>query len=1061
MNRPASAPSSPGRSRRKWWKWAAGALVVYGITGFIILPLIVKWVAVRQLRTQLDREVMIQKLRINPFVLSATIRGLLINDKGGQPFISWDEFYANFQLSSFFGKAWVFKEIRLVQPFARAQMNLDYSMNFSDLVKKFSTPAPGPPPPPAPKKPLFLEVGKIEISGAGADFTDLTFNPPFHRKMGPLRLALNELRTDPNSKNPYSFSGTTDAGEKFSWSGYFSLDPLRSGGQLSFEGLLLPKYTQLLQRMVQFQIKDGLIGLRGEYQLAMGETNWTAMVTNADFSLEAVRLTAPGETESFAELDSLHAHGIHADIESRVAGIGEMNVSGGRLSVKRGRETGINLVQMSKPAETGTNVPGGVLLVLKAATNAIAALQSTTNLWSATLERFDLTNCAVRLDDLANSRPVNLTVDDIAISVRHLSNVPGSNQTAAFSARWNSNGTAGVMASAAIAPPSAEVTVALNSVELAPLSPYLEPFLDLRLLDGKVNVDWKLGIRMGSNGLPEIKLSGDSGLEDFATVTGPKDENLVKWKSFRVTGVSATVPPPSAEVKEVSLVGFEGGLAMETNHTFNVLNVLRAGDTNAPQSSASESSPPSSAPVASAPAAQPPATETKPQGLGQQLGGMLHRVLEKGTNADAPKFSVDTVAISNLMVKFQDHSAQPPAEVSLERFGGTITGISSDNLRRADARLAGKIGSAGPIEITGKLNPLSSQAPTEMQVTLRDVDLTAGSPYCGRFLGYRLDKGKLNLQLTYQVAQRQLKANNTLMLDQFTFGSKVDSPDATKLPVRLAVALLKDRQGQIKLEVPVEGNFNDPEFRYGKAVLHVLGNIVTKMITSPFTALGSLFGSGSKAEEVSYQDFAPGSSELTAANLGKLDTLLRGLEERPGLQLEIEGCAEPAADQEGLKRRKLESAMRQDKWSGLRKSEQARQKPDELPLLPEERQAYLEKVWLAILRTNAPAASARERTTAASRKPAVKPATAAPLDRRAVGLMKSGQISAPPGELEQNVLATISVSEEDLRQLAAERANRVQQKLLESGRLTPERIVLAETNQPSTNAAMRVYFHLQ
>jgi hypothetical protein len=255
--------------------------------------------------------------------------------------------------------------------------------------------------------------------------------------------------------------------------------------------------------------------------------------------------------------------------------------------------------------------------------------------------------------------------------------------------------------------------------------------------------------------------------------------------------------------------------------------------------------------------------------------------------------------------------------------------------------------------------------------------------------------------------------------------------------------------------VPVEGNLNDPEVRFGKAVLHVLGNIITKIITAPFAALGSLFGS--KAEEISYQDFAPGSAELTAANLEKLDALLQGLQERPGLQLEIEGCFEPVADAEGLRKKKLTDAIRQDKWAGLRKTEQERTKPEDLALAPEDRQAYLQKAWSAMLRTNARPANAKAQATA----PAAKPASPAALDRRAVGLMKSSQASAPPSELEQNVLATLPVTETDLRQLAAARAVSVLKSLLASGKLEPQRIVLAETNQPATNAAMRVYFHLQ
>ena len=1048
----SAAPSTPRRTRRNLWKWAAGALLTYAVIGFLVLPFIVRWVAVRQLRQQFDREVTIRNVRINPFALSLAIHGLLVKDKDGQDFISWEEFYINFQLSSFFGKAWVFKEIRLVQPFFRARVNPDYSLNFTDLLKKFSTPATNPPTPsPAPSKPVFLAVDKLSVSNATADFTDLTLRKPLHRKFGPLRISLTGLRTDPNKKNPYSFSGTTDAGEKFAWSGYFSLDPLHSGGHLSFDGVQLMKNAPLLENLFQFELKDGIIGLRADYELALAGTNFTAAITNAAFSLESLRLGAPGQSNNFFELDSFKIDGVSADTAARSGRIGNVDVAGVRLAVSRGRDAQINLIQMSHPAEPTTNVPGGLLFILKAATNAFGALRGSTNLWSATVERVNVTNCAVQLEDLANPRPVHLTVDDIALSARNLSNVPGSNETAAVSLRWNSNGTARVEVSAAIAPPAADVAVAIDGLELAPLDPYFEPFLELNVIDGKVNLHQQVSMRMASNGLPELKLTGDVGLDDFATTS--RSQNLVKWKSFRVTGISAALPPPEVEVKEVSLVDFDASLAMESNRTLNVMNVLRPGPTNTSSDASGGAAPAAGVQGSGAPPA-------KSLGLGKQLGAMLTQMLEShaGTNGSAlPKFNVNTVVVSNLAVRFQDRSIEPPVGDSLDHFSGTITGISSEELRRAEAHLAGRIGGTGPIEITGKLNPLHSQAPTEMQFSLRDVDLTAASPYTGKFVGYSLARGKLNLQLNYTVAQRQLKANNTLMLDQFTFGSKVDSPDATKLPVRLAVALLKDRQGKIELELPVEGNLDDPNFRYGKAVMHVLVNVITKIITSPFTALGSLFGGGN-AEDVSYQDFAPGSSELAAQNLKKLDALLHGLEERPGLQVEIEGCVEPSADRDGLRKRKLEAAMHQEKWSGLRKAEQERSKPEELQLLPEDRQAFLQKAWSAILRTNSAAASDRSRKSAV----AAKPVSAGPLDRRSIGLMQNGQGSAPVSELEQNVLATISVSNEELGQLAAERARTVQQKMLDSGKLAADRIVLSDAVQPNpTNLAMRVYFHLR
>jgi hypothetical protein len=245
------------------------------------------------------------------------------------------------------------------------------------------------------------------------------------------------------------------------------------------------------------------------------------------------------------------------------------------------------------------------------------------------------------------------------------------------------------------------------------------------------------------------------------------------------------------------------------------------------------------------------------------LKGILGANTNAGSSTPLPEITIDAVVLSNACVRFNDHSLQPLVNASLDELNGTITTLSSKELKRGDVHLTGKVDGTGPIEINGKINPLNQNAPTELQVTFHDIDLLPVSPYTGKFLGYRLSRGKLDLNINYVVSERKLKAQNVIMLDQFTLGEKVESTNATKLPVRLAVAVLKDRNGVIKLDVPIEGSLDDPEFHFHRVILHTIGNIITKIVTSPFAALGSLFGG--HGEEVSYQDFTPGSAELPAA----------------------------------------------------------------------------------------------------------------------------------------------------------------------------------------------------
>ena len=201
------------------------------------------------------------------------------------------------------------------------------------------------------------------------------------------------------------------------------------------------------------------------------------------------------------------------------------------------------------------------------------------------------------------------------------------------------------------------------------------------------------------------------------------------------------------------------------------------------------------------------------------------------------------------------------------------------------------------------------------------MDLTPTSPYAGKYAGYGIAEGKLNLDLDYHLVGKKLISKNVITLDRFTFGDQVNSPDATHLPVRLAVAILKDRDGKIVLDVPIQGSLDDPKFRIGKVVSRAVVNILEKVATSPFSLLGAAFGGG---EDLGWQDFAAGRAELTRrTDKNRLDTLVKALDARPALKLEISGSIDPDGDREGLQRAALDQEIRARLWKKLRRSEQA------------------------------------------------------------------------------------------------------------------------------------------
>jgi hypothetical protein len=298
----------------------------------------------------------------------------------------------------------------------------------------------------------------------------------------------------------------------------------------------------------------------------------------------------------------------------------------------------------------------------------------------------------------------------------------------------------------------------------------------------------------------------------------------------------------------------------------------------------------------------------------------------------------------------------------------------------------------------------------DLKVRFKDIDLSPMTPYSGKYAGYTIQKGKLSLDLKYLIDKRKLDSQNVIFLDQFTFGDRVESPHATKLPVKLAIALLKNRNGEIKLDLPVSGSLDDPKFSVWGIVLKIILNLITKAATSPFALLGAAFGGG---EELSYIEFDYGMAKITETNLKKIDTLVKALLDRPGLKLDLEGHVDLERDREGLKQYLFQKKLKAQKLNETLKKGQPAVPVDEVQIDPKEYEKYLK---LAYKQEKFP-----------------KP-------KNVLGMAKD--IPAP--DMEKLVFTYIEVKESDLRSLAAQRAMSVKDAVLKSGKIEAERIFTLE-----------------
>jgi hypothetical protein len=447
--------------------------------------------------------------------------------------------------------------------------------------------------------------------------------------------------------------------------------------------------------------------------------------------------------------------------------------------------------------------------------------------------------------------------------------------------------------------------------------------------------------------------------------------------------VEAAYHPTSVAIREISLTDFYSRIIVQPNGTMNVQEIIAKEDAGLDNA-----------------ASEPPAADVPP----------APAPADNASQAPEVPVRIDTVTFQGGKVNFSDQYIKPNYSASLVEIGGRVSGLSSEEGRLADVDLRGKLENSSPLEIVGKINPLAKDLYLDLNVDFRDMDLSPVSPYAGRYAGYGIEKGKLTLNLKYHIEKRKLESVNKVFLDQFTFGGPVESPRATKLPVKLAVALLKDRKGEIHLDLPVTGSLDDPKFSIWGVVWKIIGNLLVKAATSPFALLGAVFGGG---EQLSYLEFDAAHFDIPAAAEGKLVSLAKILQDRPGLKLEIEGHVDVEKDREGMRERIFRRKVAAQKLADLVKAGQPAPALDNVRVEAAEYPKYLTRAYKA---------------------------EKFPKPRNFIGMAKD----LPVPEMEKLILTHIRVTDDDLRRLAMERATRVRDRLAGSGKVEPGRIFLVE-----------------
>jgi hypothetical protein len=1037
----------PSRLRRRLLILTS-LVLLFTVVGFFVLPPIVKSQLQKRLSAELGRRVTVEKVRLNPYTLSATLERFAIHEPDGTSvFVGWRRLHVNVGGLASIWKEWALSEIVLEGFTASVAIKPDASLNFSDILAKVSPPGVTPPPKSKPSRPI--RVGSLRVSDARLDFSDTSASRPFATTVGPMTFALTEFRTSGERGAPYRFEAVTESGEKLSWLGTIQAEPLRSAGEFNVEGIVLAKYAPYYAHRIQADLVEGKLGVRGGYEVSIVNGQRSAVLRNGAVQLRGLKILERASRDVALELPVLAVTGIQADAVTQKGTVDLVALNGGHIRARREKDGTINLLSMLQPP-TGT-APA----VATTTSTPPASAPKGPPPPDVKIGEVSVRDLRVDVADLAAPRPVQLAVNGIQLSMRSVTLAEGAQMPLQLALGLGAQGTVKVDGTVGISPLHAELKTELSGIEMLPLSPYLEEFVNARITQGAVTARLETQALMTDNEKLAATVSGEVTVAKFGLVDAAHNEELAGFGSVALRGLRAsTGATMKVSLDEINVAAPYARVIMSQDKKLNLATLVRS--TPPPAATDAPVAPPTEAPKPASPAAQP--------------------VIEIGK-----------ITIADGDYRFLDRSIQPNVSMAMKEFGGTISELSSTNPGKASLDLKAKVDGSGLVAISGKVDPLSAKKSADLKVDVKNVDLLPLSAYSGKFAGFELARGKLLLDVKAMMEGTKIDASNVITLNQFTFGNPVKSPDATSLPVRLGVALLKDLNGNIVIDVPIQGSTDDPSFGIGRVVGRVIVNLLTKAAVSPFALLGAAFGGG--GEELAFQEFAPGAAELQPGEMKKLETMVKALTNRPGLSLDLQGSFDAAADTYALKRVKLTDTVRRAVWELKRRSDPNIPPPDQLVISPEENNAMIKTLYdqkfppgtefgapipkppvtppppepppglLKRVINVVTFKSLREERAAKNEEE-----TRVAEQEKAVAAAVASDVALIPVEVMTTRLSdAMDVDDNDLRALAHARAQRVRDHFANVGKIAPERLFLAKDQGPTDDKRKgpRVFLNLQ
>ena len=950
---------------------AAGALLtalaLYSLLGFLILPGIALRIANQQLANYATLPARIERIELNPFSLEVTAWGLKIGEPGKEQ-VAFERLYANLQIDSLWTRALHLADVQLDKPKTELLFDKSGQLNLAQL---FKLPPSEPTPANPDAKPFPLRIDSIKLAGGYVHFEDLRPSEPIEFLYDKLDFELKNLSTLPEDNADMTLVAAGPEGGQIDWKGNFSLVPITSQGTLKVTDGKMKAWWPYVREALPLVLEDGVLNFSTEYKFSLAKET-ELNLTNTAASIAPFAIKAP-DGRPLVRLERLDVSETTVDLTKQQVVIGKIRSN--KLETWAAREADGQLdwqklfaSQPSKPSKAPEPAKAPAT-----ADSPKADPAAPSKPWQVLLKDVQLRNYQVHLADRQAKPAVALELGPLNIDVQNFDSLNQSPFTLKVDSGLGKQGKIQAAGEVNLNPVSAKLKVNTQDIDLRVAQSYISPFIRLELRSGMLGSN--LDVNLKSADPLKLQITGRAQVEQLHTLDTLKTRDFLKWQRLVLEGVNYQ-HGESLSIDKVNLLQPYVRFMINDDRTTNVDDLLIPQPANSGAKSAPK-----------------PASKEKPLGI-----------------------HIGQIAINDGSANFADFSLTPNFATAIQQLNGQIGTIDSRQAKPASVDIKGKVDRYAPVTIKGSVNPFDPIAALDIATSFKRVELTTLTPYSGKFAGFRIRKGRLNLDLHYVITKGQLKAENKVVVEQLQLGEKFDSADAVDLPIRLAIALLKDSDGRISIELPISGDLNNPQFSVMPIVWQTLRNLVVRAASAPFKFIGGLI-SGGGSEDLGNVSFAPGSSELSKEAEGALNTLAKALKERPNLRLEIEGTAAASSDGPFLAQERLEREYQYNYYKMLQRRGEKVPAQASLLVVPESEKApLLEGIYRTRLKQQPPAEwkdlGGDERTA----------------------------------KLKDGLIKFWSSSDVLLRQLGQDRASTIKDYLVDKGQLEDDRVYFIDAN---------------